>query len=183
VRVGARVGSARIQSMLANHLQAMGEEERAEELRQSAVDEMRRLGDRRATAELLIEAARPTQTYAPIAPSSLREAQDLAEEIGWSEGVSRASGGYPARARSGSRVRGGAGRAGAGARAEARRASGRAAERRGSARPAGGTTLATRGRMQQRARVSCRRGAAGIAALLLGGCFGLMESDGGGEIP
>jgi serine/threonine protein kinase/tetratricopeptide (TPR) repeat protein len=89
-RVGARVGAARIQSMLATQLEAMGDTERAIELRRAAVEEMRRLGDRRATAELLLDGARPTKTYAPIAPSSLREAQELAEEIGWTEGVERA---------------------------------------------------------------------------------------------
>lgn len=89
-RVGARVGAARIQSMLAGQLEEIGDTERARELRRSAVEEMRRLGDRRATAELLLDGARPTKTYAPIGPSSLREAQELAEEIGWTEGVERA---------------------------------------------------------------------------------------------
>ena len=89
-RVGARVGAARIQSMLAGQLEELGDTERARELRRAAVEEMRRLGDRRATAELLLDGARPTKTYAPIGPSSLREAQELAEEIGWTEGVERA---------------------------------------------------------------------------------------------
>ncbi len=89
-RVGARVGAARIQSMLAGQLDELGDTERARELRRAAVEEMRRLGDRRATAELLLDGARPTKTYAPIGPSSLREAQELAEEIGWTEGVERA---------------------------------------------------------------------------------------------
>jgi serine/threonine-protein kinase len=90
-RVNARVGAARIQSMLAGYLEEMGESKRAVELRRAAVDEMRRLGDRRATAELLLDGVRPTRTYAPIAPASLREAQELAEEIGWSEGMARAA--------------------------------------------------------------------------------------------
>ncbi|HEU5055523.1 MAG TPA: protein kinase [Kofleriaceae bacterium] len=89
-RVGARVGAARIQSMLAGQLEEIGDTERARALRRAAVEEMRRLGDRRATAELLLDGARPTKTYAPIGPSSLREAQELAEEIGWTEGVERA---------------------------------------------------------------------------------------------
>lgn len=89
-RVGARVGAARIQAMLAGQLEEIGDTERARELRRAAVEEMRRLGDRRATAELLLDGARPTKTYAPIGPSSLREAQELAEEIGWTEGVERA---------------------------------------------------------------------------------------------
>ena len=89
---GSARGSARRASspMLAGQLEEIGDTERARELRRAAVEEMRRLGDRRATAELLLDGARPTKTYAPIGPSSLREAQELAEEIGWTEGVERA---------------------------------------------------------------------------------------------
>lgn len=87
---GARVGAARIQAMLASQLEQLGDVQRAVELRQRTVDEMRRLGDRRGTAEMLLDGAHPTRTFAPIAPSSLREAQELASEIGWSEGARRA---------------------------------------------------------------------------------------------
>ena len=87
---GARIGAARIQAMLASQLEQLGEVQRAVELRQRTVDEMRRLGDWRGTAEMLLDGAHPTSTFAPIAPSSLREAQELASEIGWSEGARRA---------------------------------------------------------------------------------------------
>ena len=99
LKAGARAGAARIQSMMAGHLEQLGQSERAAEMRRRAVDEMRRLGDRRATAELLLEGARPTQTYEPIAPASLREAQQLAEEVGWTEGAAEA-GSKAARGRS-----------------------------------------------------------------------------------
>ncbi|HWM87879.1 MAG TPA: hypothetical protein VNO33_18625, partial [Kofleriaceae bacterium] len=51
---------------------------------------MRRLGDRRGTAELLLDGARPTDSFSPIASTSLREAEELAQEIGWVEGERRA---------------------------------------------------------------------------------------------
>ncbi|HTE49252.1 MAG TPA: protein kinase [Kofleriaceae bacterium] len=89
-RVGARVGTARIQSMLAGLLEQLGDRRRAHELRDQAIAEMRRLGDRRGTAELLLDGARPTESFSPITSSSLREAKELAQEIGWVEGERRA---------------------------------------------------------------------------------------------
>ncbi|HWM87911.1 MAG TPA: protein kinase, partial [Kofleriaceae bacterium] len=86
VRVGARVGTARIRSMLAGLLEQLGDRRRAHELRDEAIEEMRRLGDRRGTAELLLDGARPTDSFSPIASTSLREAEELAQEIGWVEG-------------------------------------------------------------------------------------------------
>ncbi|HUS66163.1 MAG TPA: protein kinase [Kofleriaceae bacterium] len=91
LRVGAHAGAARLQSMLASQVEQMGDPKRAAELRRRAVDEMRRLGDRRATAELLLDNIRPTKTYSRIEREGLQEARDLAEEIGWTEGVRRAS--------------------------------------------------------------------------------------------
>lgn len=92
-RVGARVGMARIQTMLATMYEDMDEMEQALEMRRRAVEDMRILGDRRATAELLLDGARPTHSFAPITPDGLREARELAEEIGWSDGVMRAQNG------------------------------------------------------------------------------------------
>jgi eukaryotic-like serine/threonine-protein kinase len=89
-RVGARVGIARIQSMLAGLLEQLGDRRRAHDLRDRAIEEMRRLGDRRGTAELLLDGARPTESFPPLASSSLREAEELAQEIGWTEGQRRA---------------------------------------------------------------------------------------------
>jgi len=90
MRAGARVGIARIRSMLAGLLEQTGQQRRAGELRDQAIDEMRRLGDRRGTAELLLDGARPTESFSPIASGSLREAEELAQEIGWVEGERRA---------------------------------------------------------------------------------------------
>ncbi len=90
MRAGARVGMARIRSMLAGLLEQIGDRRRADELRDQAIDEMRRLGDRRGTAELLLDGARPTDSFTPITSASLREAEELAHEIGWLEGERRA---------------------------------------------------------------------------------------------
>jgi hypothetical protein len=54
VRVKSRLGKARIQSLLADLCERLGQGGRAERYRRAAVEEMRRLGDRRATAELLV---------------------------------------------------------------------------------------------------------------------------------
>ncbi len=90
VRAGARVGAARIRSMLAGLLEQIGDRRRADELREQAIEEMRRLGDRRGTAELLLDGARPSESFTPITSASLREAEELAQEIGWVEGERRA---------------------------------------------------------------------------------------------
>ncbi len=89
-RVSSRVGSARVQAMLAAHYERLGNVQKAERYRQSAVDEMRRLGDRRGTAELLLQGVDPTRTLLRITPASLREARELALEVGWMEGAQRA---------------------------------------------------------------------------------------------
>ena len=47
------------------------------------------MGDRRGTAELLLSGASSTSTMVRIEPNALREARELAKEIGWSEGVRR----------------------------------------------------------------------------------------------
>ena len=53
---------------------------------------LRRLGDRRGTAELLLAGTSPTRTLLRIAPKSLEEARELALEVGWREGVVRSIG-------------------------------------------------------------------------------------------
>jgi hypothetical protein len=55
----------------------------------AAIAALREVGDRRGTAELLLEAARAEPDPAS-AQLLVREAHALAHEIGWSEGVSRA---------------------------------------------------------------------------------------------
>jgi len=90
IRAGARVGTARIRSMLSGLFEQLGDHGRAHDLREKAIEEMRRLGDRRGTAELLLDGARPTESYSPISFAVLHEAQELAQEIGWVEGERRA---------------------------------------------------------------------------------------------
>lgn len=89
-RVRTRLGIARVQSMLASLYEKLGDLDQVTRCRAAAVEEMRTLGDRRGTAELLLAGIRPTRTLMRIDPSSLREAAVLAAEIGWLEGVEQA---------------------------------------------------------------------------------------------
>jgi hypothetical protein len=77
--------------MLAAQYEAMGDADTADHYRQLAVEALRRVGDRRATAELLLGSDHPTRKMPRISPDSLKEARVLAEEVGWDEGVERAS--------------------------------------------------------------------------------------------
>jgi len=90
-RVRARAGAARTQSLLATCYERLGNHLNAERHRRAAVDEMRRMGDRRGTAELLLYGTGPGRTLTRISPDALREARELAEEIGWSDGQTRAA--------------------------------------------------------------------------------------------
>ena len=78
-----------------------------------ALDYMRRLGDRRSTAELLLGCARMTGDLPPVVASTSKKsleatrrsrerakkamefAQELASEIGWDEGAKLAGAGLP----------------------------------------------------------------------------------------
>ena len=86
-RAHSRLGSARVQSFLASVCDRAGQTAKAERYRQAAVDEMRKLGDRRGTAELLLAATSPTRTLPRVSPTLLGEARDLAREVGWNEGA------------------------------------------------------------------------------------------------
>ncbi|MBK9072240.1 MAG: protein kinase [Myxococcales bacterium] len=86
-KIHARLGIARIQSMLAAVYERMNRPDLADRHKVAAVAEMRRLGDRRATAELLLSGASMTKALPRLSPSALEEARTLASEIGWSEGV------------------------------------------------------------------------------------------------
>ena len=88
-RARSGVGAARAQSLLAELCEAAGQYDEAAAFRRAAVDQMRRLGDRRGTAELLLAGSSPTSTMMRIQASSLREARELAREIGWHEGLRR----------------------------------------------------------------------------------------------
>lgn len=90
-RIRSRIGSARVQTLLASFYDQMGDLRLADKYRQAAVSEMRRLGDRRGTAELLLSGVVPTRTLLRINPANLREARELADEVGWVEGVAQAS--------------------------------------------------------------------------------------------
>ena len=89
-RVRSRIGSAKVQTLLASHYEKLGNEDLAKQYRDAAVNEMRKLGDRRGTAELLLSGLTPTRTLWRINPAYLQEARELADEVGWSEGVQRA---------------------------------------------------------------------------------------------
>jgi hypothetical protein len=67
----------------------LGDVQAALEHRRLAVEELRRVGDRRSTAELLIALADPDGASAIEAKAWLAEADALAGQIGWQEGVDR----------------------------------------------------------------------------------------------
>lgn len=90
VRVSSTVGVARCRALLATAYEHLGNQVIAERHRRAAVDEMRRMGDRRGTAELLLHGASAGRTAMRIAPELLREARELAREVGWTEGERRA---------------------------------------------------------------------------------------------
>lgn len=89
-RVASSVGVARSRSLLATAYEKLGNQMIAERHRRGAVDEMRRMGDRRGTAELLLFGTNPGRTLMRISADLLREARELAHEVGWTEGESRA---------------------------------------------------------------------------------------------
>ncbi len=90
-RVKSRLGVARVQSFLASICDRSGLTAKAERYRAAAVEEMRKLGDRRGTAELLLAGTSPTRSLPRMSPQ-LKEAEELAGEVGWMEGVRRAGG-------------------------------------------------------------------------------------------
>ena len=87
-RVRSRLGAARVQQLLASLCDTVGLDNKAERYRQSALTEMRNLGDRRATAELLL--ADVPNPGAVVMPNRLQDAMALTKEIGWTEGHDRA---------------------------------------------------------------------------------------------
>ena len=89
-RAHSALGAAKTQSMLATEYERAGNVQKSERYRQGAIDEMRKLGDRRGTAELLLAGLKPTRTLVRVSAGGLREAEELAGEVGWAEGVRRA---------------------------------------------------------------------------------------------
>lgn len=86
-RVRSRLGAARVQQLLAQLCDKAGLGNKAERYRTQAINEMRTLGDRRATAELLLS---DTPRAAVVVPSRISDAMQLTKEIGWTEGHERA---------------------------------------------------------------------------------------------
>jgi tetratricopeptide (TPR) repeat protein len=87
-RVRSRLGAARVQQLLAQLCDKAGLGGKAERYRQQAINEMRSLGDRRATAELLLNDT-PSRS-AVVVSSRISDAIQLTKEIGWAEGHERA---------------------------------------------------------------------------------------------
>lgn len=90
-RVEAIVGVAHTRALLSTCYEKLGNHVLAERHRRGAVEEMRRMGDRRGTAELMLYGTSAGRTLLRISPDVLREARELAREVGWTEGVTRAS--------------------------------------------------------------------------------------------
>jgi hypothetical protein len=87
-RVRSRLGAARVQQLLASLCDKAGLGGKAERYRQAAINEMRSLGDRRATAGLLLTDT-PSKG-AVVVNSRIQDAITLTKEIGWTEGHERA---------------------------------------------------------------------------------------------
>jgi hypothetical protein len=83
-RVRSRLGAARVQHLLAQLCDKTGLGGKADRYRQAAINEMRSLGDRRATAELLLNDTPAART--PVVAGRLDDAMQITKEIGWSEG-------------------------------------------------------------------------------------------------
>ena len=87
-RVRSRIGAARVQQLLASLCEQVGLGAKAERYRSAAIAEIRGLGDRRATAELLLTDV-PTRGAAVLG-NRINDAATLSKEIGWTEGHERA---------------------------------------------------------------------------------------------
>ena len=90
-RVKSRLGAARVQQLLAQLCDKAGLGGKAERYRSAAITEMRSLGDRRATAELLLSDMPRAAVVVPGRLSAqMSDAMQLTKEIGWAEGHERA---------------------------------------------------------------------------------------------
>jgi serine/threonine-protein kinase len=87
-RVGTPLGRARARTFLATAYDAAKKPREAAEQRRLAADELRRAGDRRATAELLLTLAEANRGD-KAAHAWVEEAELLATQLGWQEGVNR----------------------------------------------------------------------------------------------
>jgi hypothetical protein len=87
IRVQSKIGAARVQAMLAVMCEKAGLVGKADRYRAAAIEQMRSLGDRRATAELLLADAPARALIATSRSEELQEASYLATEIGWTDGL------------------------------------------------------------------------------------------------
>jgi eukaryotic-like serine/threonine-protein kinase len=92
-RVGSDLGAARAHSLLGDVYRAMGRHAEAAEERVKAVDWMRRLGDRRSTAELLFALAKEDLAAGANdrARAKLVEVRELSHSVEWRDGEERAA--------------------------------------------------------------------------------------------
>jgi Tfp pilus assembly protein PilF len=88
MRAASSVGRGRCHALLAHLYDQERDREAAQRHREAAVEEMRLLGDRRATAELLLATVNTGQFRIHV--DDLAEAKQLAAEIGWSDGIKKA---------------------------------------------------------------------------------------------
>ncbi len=89
-RAKSRVGNARVQALLAALCEQSGLGGKADRYRAGAIQQMRELGDRRSTSELLLTLA-IDPAKGGVSLAQLQEAATLAGEIGWSDGLERAT--------------------------------------------------------------------------------------------
>jgi hypothetical protein len=87
-RTRVPLARARARTFLAGAYEAARKLPEAAEQRRLAADEMRRAGDRRGTAELLITLAEANRGD-KAAQAWVQEAETLATQLGWQEGVTR----------------------------------------------------------------------------------------------
>ena len=92
-RSHSKHAQGRLSAMLARICEAAGERGAALRHRSNAIDALRSVGDRRSTAELLIETAKSSiastknSVLESDSKSTMRLARKLALEVGWNEGV------------------------------------------------------------------------------------------------
>jgi hypothetical protein len=84
------VATARVRAQLAATAQAAGETAAAATHRRAAIEALDRLGDRRGMAELLLTAALADARDAGLSRRWVAQAGELARQVGWREGVTRA---------------------------------------------------------------------------------------------
>ena len=83
-RRGSQNGQAQLAALIATICESAGDFASALRYRASAIKGLRRLGDRRSTAELLLASAASQRDR-----SAADFAEILAAEVGWAEGVAR----------------------------------------------------------------------------------------------